>query len=211
MIHAHVDLRPGLLPIRNQGRRRSCLAFASSTAHEHRADPGEHLCVEYLYFHAVARTPGRNPQGGTTLDAAAAALAEEGQPVEIAWPYTVDQVSPWQPPTIVAALHKTIMKPGKLDIAGVVAALELGTPVVLGLVITDAFFRPDLMGRVPDRTPDIDRGGHAVLAVGHGCDQVGTPTVLIRNSWGVGWGLGGYAWLSRSYFDRQLHATAVLT
>jgi C1A family cysteine protease len=103
------------------------------------------------------------------------------------------------------------MTPGTLTFDGVVAAVDSGTPVVLGLVITDAFYRPDGAGHVPDRTPDIERGGHAVLAVGHGVESNGVPSLLIRNSWGPGWGQSGYAWLPRAYVDRQLHETALLT
>ncbi len=115
------------------------------------------------------------------MAAAAAALADEGQPVETAWPYTSDQLSPWTPPTITSPLHKTVMTPGTLTFDGVVTALNAGTPVVVGLVITDAFYRPDGAGRIPNRTPDIERGGHAVLAVGHGADTTGEPSLLIRN------------------------------
>ena len=97
-----------------------------------------------------------------------------------------------------------------LGFDGVVGALDAGAPVVLGLIITDAFFRPDASGSVPDVAPDVERGGHAVLAVGHGTDTSGKPALLIRNSWGEGWGLGGHAWLSRVYIERQLYETAML-
>lgn len=212
MITPTVDLRPSLLSVRDQGRRQSCLAFASSTAHEHKTLSVEHLCVEYLFFHAVARTPGQNPHGGTSMAAAAAALQDEGQPVETAWPYNSRHLTPWTPPPIASQLYRAVMTLGALDAAGILAALDAGTPVVLGLVITDAFYRPDGAGRVAVRAPDIERGGHAVLAVGYGTDSgTGEAALLIRNSWGPGWGRGGYAWLSRAYVDRQLHETALLT
>ena len=89
--------------------------------------------------------------------------------------------------------------------------LDQGCPVVLGLVITDAFNSPDASGRILDRTPDSERGGHAILAVGHGVHADGTAMLLIRNSWGAGWALGGHAWLSRTFIQRQLHETALLT
>jgi C1A family cysteine protease len=99
---------------------------------------------------------------------------------------------------------------GKLGVDGIVAALDKGSPVILGLVITDAFYRPDAAGLIADENPDIERAGHAVLAVGHGIGPAAEPALLIRNSWGQAWGLGGYAWLLRSYVARQLHETAML-
>lgn len=150
------------------------------------------------------------PDAGTTMTATAEALAQDGQPVEAAWPYSMDQVTPWAPPSILEPLLKTTMVAGKTGFANLVAALNHNVPVILGLIITDAFFRPDALGIVPDLTPDIERGGHAVLAVGYGLAPSGQEAVLIRNSWGPGWGLDGYAWLSRSYLDRQLHETATL-
>ena len=211
MITTLVDLRSKLLPVRHQGRRQSCLAFASSTAHEHQAAPGEHLSVEYLFFHAVERTPGKNPGAGTTMLATAEALAQAGQPLETVWPYTPHQVTPWSPPALTTAPLTTTMTPGKLALADLIVALDSGTPVVLGLIITDAFYLPDGNGLVPDHDPDPERGGHAVLAVGHGYDLTGGPAVLIRNSWGSGWGLAGNAWLSGAYLARQLHEAAILT
>jgi len=169
------------------------------------------LSVEYLFYHAVARTAGANPSGGTTMMAAAAALAEEGQPVETAWPYNPVQTTPWIPPAIATTLHKTTMVPGKLAFEEIVTALDEGRPVVLGLILTDAFYRPNASGQIPDQNPDTERGGHAVLGVGHGVRADGSPMLLIRNSWGAGWGISGHAWLSSTYIKRQLHETAVLT
>jgi C1A family cysteine protease len=145
------------------------------------------------------------------MAAAASALADEGQPVETAWPYNAVQATPWTPPSIPATLHKRRMLVGSLAFDDITAVLDGGHLVVLGVIITDAFYRPDALGRVPEVSPDIERGGHAVLAVGHGTEADGTPMLLIRNSWGTTWGLGGYAWLSRGYIARQLRETATLT
>ncbi|SDE72180.1 Papain family cysteine protease [Bradyrhizobium brasilense] len=211
MIAIHADLRTRLHPVRQQGRRQSCLAFATSTAHEHRAGIASHLSVEYLFYHSVERTPGKNPAVGTTIAAAAGALADEGQPIEAAWPYNSVQVTPWTPPAITTTLHKRRMVLGNIGFDDITATLDAGHLVVLGVIITDTFYRPDALGRVADVSPDIERGGHAVLAAGHGVHADGTPMILIRNSWGTGWGIGGYGWLSRSYITRQLRETATLT
>ena len=209
MINPTVDLRPWLLPVREQGRRQSCLPFASSCAHEHRRTAEAHLSVEYLFFHAIARASG-NPLIGTTMTATATALAEDGQPLEAEWPYAPVQPDPWSPPTLKGEAWKATLVLNQLSFDDIISHLEKGTPIVLGLVITDAFFDPDDDGVVSDQTPDIERSGHAVLAVGHGTHQ-GELAILVRNSWGEAWGLQGYAWLTRAYVERQLRETATLT
>ena len=59
----------------------------------------------------------------------------------------------------------------------------------------------------PNRKRDRVAGGHAVMAVGYndfkplpypdGTERSGA--LLIRNSWGREWGLGGYGWLPYDY------------
>ncbi len=41
-------------------------------------------------------------------------------------------------------------------------------------------------------------GGHAVLAVGYDDTK---QMFLVRNSWGNGWGIGGYFWMPYQYLD----------
>jgi hypothetical protein len=57
--------------------------------------------------------------------------------------------------------------------------------------------------------PDPHRR-HAVVAVAHG--TVGNqPAVLVRNSWGFGWGIEGHAWLPETFLTPRLIRVAVLT
>lgn len=50
---------------------------------------------------------------------------------------------------------------------------------------------------------------HAVVAIGHGI--AGDRAILIRNSWGVDWGVGGCAWLTESFLTPRLMRLAALT
>ncbi|MFT3966746.1 MAG: C1 family peptidase [Sphingobium sp.] len=209
MIQAIRDLRPALLAVRSQGNRPTCLAFATSAANENLARVDEHLSVEYLYFHAVARTPGASPHVGTTMEAAAEALLHDGQPVETHWPYLDAIPVGWAPPTLTVQPFRSTLRVGRLSFDEIVTELDAERPVVLGLLISDAFYVPCPEGRVVLAAGDIVRGGHALLAIGHGADRDGR-FLLVRNSWGTDWGLNGHAWLRQDYVENHLHQTATI-
>jgi C1A family cysteine protease len=211
VISPYVDLRASLPLAGRQGRRHSCLAFAASTAHEHARGHGGSLSIEYLYFRAVAHTPGADPNNGAGMEAVALAIAEDGQPAEAIWPYQKIQLyAPhWTPPANLGQLFYANVDVGELDVKEICALLDDRIVVVLGLIVTDGFRTPDELGRVDLVPGDIERGGHAVLAVGYGSGQNGLY-VLVRNSWGPKWGIGGYAWVSEAYLEAQLCETATI-
>lgn len=209
MIQAARDLRPALLAVRSQGNRPTCLAFATSAANENMSRVDEHLSVEYLYFHAVARTPGASPHAGTTMEAASEALFHDGQPAETHWPYLDALPAGWAPPALGDPLFRGALCVGRLAFDGIVAELEADRPVVLGILISDVFYMPDADGRIVPVAGDVVRGGHAVLAIGHGSDGDGR-FLLVRNSWGTGWGLNGHAWIRQDYVEHHLHQTAAI-
>ncbi|MFA7585397.1 MAG: C1 family peptidase [Novosphingobium sp.] len=209
MIRALRDLRPGLLAVRSQGNRPTCLAFATSAANENLSRVDEHLSVEYLYFHAVARTPGASPHAGTTMEAAAEALLHDGQPVETHWPYLDTVSDTWAPPSSAEKPFCGALQVGRLTFNEIAAELDADRPVVLGLLISDAFYVPDSEGRIVPWANDVVRGGHALLAIGHGLDH-DERFLLVRNSWGIGWGLHGHAWIRQDYVEQHLHQTAAI-
>jgi C1A family cysteine protease len=66
----------------------------------------------------------------------------------------------------------------------------------------------DGKGEIPfPGSGDSVEGGHAMVAVGYDdTKKVGKDTgaLLIRNSWGTGWGDKGYGWLPYSYVQHGL-------
>lgn len=66
----------------------------------------------------------------------------------------------------------------------------------------------DKKGEIPfPGAGDRLEGGHAVVTVGYDDNRrIGKDTgaLLIRNSWGSGWGEGGYGWLPYSYVEQGL-------
>ncbi len=195
-----VDLRSTLPPVRDQGQRGTCLAFAVTSAHEvarTSAPPPEDLSEEALYW-GCKRTDG-NWSRGTSFRSAAVAIGRWGQPLEASWPYDATQRDgiAYRPPTRAGGTGwiRSGLRRVALGLDDVRAHLDAGVPVALGLTLFDTFYRPDAGGRINDPPAGApNRGGHAVLAVGHQPAEI-----LIRNSWGDTWALGGYAWISDSY------------
>jgi C1A family cysteine protease len=67
--------------------------------------------------------------------------------------------------------------------------------------LTGEFEKPSADGEiaVPDLLAPVS-DYHAVLAVGAATNTAGTiRRLLIRNTWGPGWGAGGYGWLPLDY------------
>jgi len=80
--------------------------------------------------------------------------------------------------------------------------LTSGTPVLIGMSISDAFLHAT--GGEVDSTEAIDTTRrHAVIAVATG-DRGGARFLMVRNSWGAGWGLAGYAWIAERYMKPRI-------
>lgn len=79
------------------------------------------------------------------------------------------------------------------------------TPVTFGFTCFSSLFREETTrsGRIPMRqSGDQIVGGHAVLACGFDDDMIiagQRGALLIKNSWGLNWGVKGYGWLPYAY------------
>ena len=85
MIEVVRDLRSAFGPVRDQGDRPTCLAFAVSDAHAAIRSDWEPLSIEYLFYHAQ-RLGGRSAGQGCALQDALRVLRTDGQPHENGWP-----------------------------------------------------------------------------------------------------------------------------
>jgi hypothetical protein len=205
------DLRSVLGPVRDQGRRPTCLSFAASAVHEQARGDLDPLCVEWLFYHAAQRA-GTGPREGTTMPDTRNVMQDLGQPLEPIWPYNGQPPSTaaWQPPAGVSLLFRCGSDGCGTDLAQVRQVLDRGKPVVLALFVSSVFTAAAAWLQtgteiiLPDDGEPIDRQrGHAVVAVGYG--RFGSEDlILIRNSWGRAWGADGYAWVSRPYLSRRL-------
>ncbi len=215
MMTIAVDLRGQLEPVRDQGRRPTCLAFAASAVHRAAHGHSSELCPEWLYYHATRRD-GLRPDQGSTIEATCAVIPTKGQPDETFWPYQGHNPNPlpYRPPngqpTVVRC--DAGRRNGATDRWRV--ELDAGLPVAIALFISPTFYSPArfagseaIMGDDPD--PIDPALVHAVVLAGHG-DLDGTPHLLVRNSWGLGWGWAGHAWFPETYLARRFVGAFVI-
>lgn len=158
------------------------------------------LSAEQIFFHATKRIPGWTPHEGVSVTAMRSALKEDGQSLESGWPYLSalpPNLSLWQPPTGASPVFRRETTNPSHTIGEIIGLLDADSPVVIAMSISENFVIAN-KGIVMLTSPDADVGWHAVVAVGHGSN--GTEQfILIRNSWGQGWGLDGYAWIAETY------------
>jgi C1A family cysteine protease len=93
--------------------------------------------------------------------------------------------------------------------------LAANLPPMFGFTVYSSYSQAATTGKIPFPTPgERILGGHAVDAVGYddnmkikntnpgGVETTGA--LLIRNSWGTGWGISGYGWLPYEYVLKGL-------
>ena len=208
------DLRAELGAARNQGARRTCLAFAASDAHAALRTGWSPLSCEFAFYHAQ-RPAGRPPDTGATLPAILATLRLDGQPEEGGWPYlmaTPADVATLTPPADVGQRFGRAGVPQPPSVDQIVSELDADRPVILLLMLSSAFYTrtPDGVIRpAPGEVPE-PAWRHAVVEVGHGTVG-GERAILVRNRWGPGWGLAGHGWLTETFVTPRLFAAALLT
>jgi C1A family cysteine protease len=217
-------------PVEDQGNLGSCTANACVGMVEYmeRRSGGQHIDGSRLFMYkATRKLLGWTGDTGAFLRTAMQALVLFGVPPEETWPYDVTTFDD-EPDAYLysyAANYKAAQY-FRLDPAGSMADETLATiktTLSRGYVAMFGFSVYSSMSEQPDIPfpggNDVQRGGHAVLAVGyddnhptlsavgHGQTEEGKPgALLIRNSWSAQWGDGGYGWLPYEYVTRGIAA-----
>ena len=220
-----VDLRQWCSPVEDQQTIGSCTAHAAVGIVEYFEQRafGRHLDGSRLFIYKVTRNLlGWTGDTGAYLRSAMGALALFGVPPERYWPYNIVDYEK-EPPAFLYALGQSFQaeKYYRLDTPGqspqalldtIKSHLASGVPSMFGFTVYDSISQAATTGKIPfPGRGDRVVGGHAVAAVGYddkvqvkSGKQTTTSAILIRNSWGPGWGDKGYGWIPYEYVLRNL-------
>jgi C1A family cysteine protease len=217
------DLRAWCSDIENQGPLGSCTAHAGVGILEYyeRRALGRHIDASRLFLYKATRNLLRwTGDTGAYLRSTMGALVLFGVPPEEYWPYVIADFDK-EPSAFCysyAANYQTLQyfrldPPGtdrKKLLARIKSLLVAGLPSMFGFTVFSSISQASDDGKIPYPCQQEQvLGGHAVVAVGFDdkvrienqlCKQAKTAgALLIRNSWGEGWGEDGYGWLPYEY------------
>lgn len=222
------DLRPWCSPIENQLNLGSCTANAGVALVEYyeRRAFGKHIDASRLFLYKATRNLLKwNGDTGAFLRSTMEAMVLFGVPPEEYWRYVVADFDK-EPSAFCYAFAQSYQTLNyyRLDPPGTTSTallsqiktnLTAGLPLMFGFTVYNSISQANATGKIPYPTAgEKIVGGHAVAAVGFddgikirnntpGAAET-TGALLIRNSWGMGWGTGGYGWLPYAYVTSHL-------
>mmetsp|Transcript_83417 Transcript_83417/g.268901 ORF Transcript_83417/g.268901 Transcript_83417/m.268901 type:complete len:292 (-) Transcript_83417:281-1156(-) len=202
-----VDLRPAEhFGIYDQGRLGSCTANALGAAfHFDQVKEGKIDFVPsrlFIYYNERSMEGSIDQDAGASIRDGIMSLSQIGVCSEKQWEYDESQftVRPTEGCYTSATANRAseyARVPQTIeDIKGV---LKEGFPFVFGFIVLSSF-RTEAVSSTGYMTmpqpEDSTLGGHAVMAIGYDDEK---QVVIVRNSWGEGWGDAGYFYMPYDY------------
>lgn len=225
-VPSKVDIRKWCSSIEDQGQLGSCTANAGAGLleyYEKRAF-GKHLDASRLFLYKATRNLMKvTGDTGAYLRTTMQALTIFGVPPEEYYPYIIEEFDQ-EPPAFsysfaqnYQALQYVRLDPPQTEINVILdrikTNLAAGLPSIFGFTVYSSLSEAK-GGKIPYPCKGEQvLGGHAVMAAGYddkveiknpNCKTKTKGALIIRNSWGTGWGEDGYGWLPYEYVLKGL-------
>ena len=204
---AQMDLRRQCPPVYDQGQLGSCTGNAIAAAvqfdrEKQKLKPDFVPSRLFIYYgeRVIEGTVGTD--SGAQIRDGIKVVAKQGVCAETDWPYDIAKFAHKPPPVAYEdALKDQAVSYNRLTqtLSQMKGCLASGFPFVFGFTVYDSFESDHVAktGVVPmPAAGDKVLGGHAVMAVGYDESQ---HRFIVRNSWGMGWGMHGYFTIPYAY------------
>lgn len=219
-----VDLRSLCPPVVNQGDVGSCTGNAIASAlefiqlkgmrdealaplpHEFTETEGfDPISRLFIYYNEREEEGDPLSDNGAQLRTGIDVIKSLGFCRESLWPY---DESKWmvKPPAAAyaeAKHHKSLHHYRLRSLTDMKKCLAAGYPFVFGMTVFSSFVGAETartgIARLP-KPSEPCMGGHAVMGVGY-CDV--RKSLIVRNSWGAGWGQQGYFYLPYEFVEND--------
>ena len=194
-----VDLRPNCPPVYDQGQLGSCTANAIAAAIEF--DRKKENLTDFVPSRLFIYYNERVMEGTVPYDAGGQirdgikSVAKIGAAPEADWPYDIAKFADKPPAKAYtdAKLDRALRYQRLVNyLQQLQGCLASGFGFVFGFTVYESFESQTVAqtGVMPMPAPSENKvGGHAVMAVGY---DNASRMMIVRNSWGTGWGKAGY-------------------
>jgi C1A family cysteine protease len=203
-----VDLRTTgqISPVYDQGDLGACTAFSlgkglRETLLRMEGQSVQSLSALYLYYKEREAEGTVNEDAGSTITTGIQVLKAHGECLDATMPYRPESFK--DKPNEAAEREAAGYEIGDYTplngLAELKAQLATGRPAVFGFTVYHSFMGEAIAktGMMPmPRPKEKEEGGHAVLVVGYDDDR---QVLIIKNSWGTGWGDKGYFYMPYAF------------
>lgn len=210
-VKPEVDPRAQMPAVEDQGQLGSCTAnaIAGAIAYDDRLNGGSGALPSRLDIYwgerKIEGSLGHGDTGAFGRDGFKWAHTVGTIP-EAEWPYKIAKFEE-TPPLAVERRKIGAYKAVRRSLHDFKRVLSNQQTIAFGFSVYESFESPEVARTgivpVPDPTHEQMLGGHEVLLVGYLADH--PEHALVRNSWGTGWGIGGYCLMPwQILLDRSL-------
>ena len=207
-----VDLRSKCLPVYDQGQLGSCSANAIAGAIEF-LQPGFMPSRLFIYYNERSIEGTTDQDAGAEITDGVKSIVTTGVCSETDWPYDISKFTQKPSDNCYSDAKNDILSQ-YLQINGVQemkSCLAQGFPFVFGFAVYESFESAQVASTGVMPIPNSNEqclGGHAVMACGYDSTK---GIFIVKNSWGTGWGDGGFFYMPESYITNTNLASEFLT